>query len=126
VSTHLTPDQADALNAAATVHPFDPQDGSPAYPCIEIGGVQVYAYAHPERGTLQISVHFDTAEEPLLVEHRMVPLQIDLTGETPLYAVNEYGRETYPQLQQEVAEAIAALEGVRSRVGMRWTPRRES
>lgn len=50
-----------AANAAATFHPYDPQDGeTEALPCIEIGGVQVYAYVRD--GILVISADFDTAD----------------------------------------------------------------
>lgn len=102
----LTPAQADALNAAATYYPFDQMDDNTVvYPCIEVGGVQVYVYAHPERGTLQISVHPDGAEEPLLVND-LVPMRIDLTGGAPLYVADEHGEEDYPLLMAELAEII--------------------
>jgi hypothetical protein len=114
----LTPEQADALNRAAVFHPFASAvgDGTPAYPAIQIGGAWVFAYAHPERG-LQISVHLDETEAPLLVGDRNVPMQIDITGETPLYVADQQGNEMYPQLQAEVADAVEALEGVQSRIG---------
>lgn len=48
-----------AANAAARFLPYDPQDE--ALPCIEIGGVQVYAYVLD--GVLRISAHLEEADE---------------------------------------------------------------
>lgn len=51
-----------AANAAARFLPYDPQDGeTEALPCIEVGGVQVYAYV--KDGVLRISAHLEEADE---------------------------------------------------------------
>jgi len=51
-----------AANAAAKFLAYDPQDGeTEALPCIEVGGVQVYAYV--EDGVLRISANLEEADE---------------------------------------------------------------
>lgn len=61
-------------------------DGTRALPCIEIGGVQVYAYA--ENGTLIISAHFDTADGRvfgLYGPDKCVPVVIKAGSEEPVW-----------------------------------------
>lgn len=51
-------------NRDAVFHPYVPDgqnNGAEALPCIEIGGVQVYAYVRD--GTLIISAHLEEADE---------------------------------------------------------------
>ena len=54
---------------------YDPSDGgSETHPCIEIGGVQVYAYF--DDGVLNISLHYDTADDAVLTDAGTVPTVI--------------------------------------------------
>lgn len=53
----------DAFNHAARFLPADPEDPT-RLPCIEVAGVQVYAYIRD--GVLRVSVHLDTTDEALL------------------------------------------------------------
>jgi hypothetical protein len=114
----LTDEQAEKLNRAAIAHlyepPAQPGDG-PDYPCIEIGGVMVFAYVDPQRG-LRISVHLDEAQAPLLHDGRLVPLEFDVIGTTPVYRADERGIETYPLLARDAEDARAAA----ARVGQQF------
>jgi len=52
-----------AANAAAVFHPAvaaENNNGTYAPPCMEVGGMQVYAYVRD--GILVVSLHYDTAD----------------------------------------------------------------
>lgn len=109
----MSPEQARALNEAARFYPQNQSapgihhDGT--LPCIEIGGVQVYVYADPHRG-LRISVHFDTAEAPLLdTTTECVPVEFDADGISPIWRADASGIETYPRLAEHAHAAIKAV-----------------
>lgn len=55
-------DSDDRANAAAKFHPagLDSDGETRTYPCIEVGGAQVYAYV--EDGVLRVSVDLETAD----------------------------------------------------------------
>jgi hypothetical protein len=62
----------EAANRAATFHPYvhaDNNHGATAWPCIDVGGVQVYAYVELDEVSglpvLVTSVHTDTADPGL-------------------------------------------------------------
>lgn len=58
---------------------YDPDGGGPeTYPCIEIGGVQVYAYF--EDSVLHVSLDYDTADEAVQGQAGTVPTQITASG----------------------------------------------
>lgn len=61
-----------ALNMEAKFLPMDEED---TLPCLEVGGVQVYAYF--EGGRLRVSVHYDTAEEVVVSSQGTIPTRID-------------------------------------------------
>lgn len=105
----LTTTEAEAINATAKFHPHshDSDEAPEVFPCIELGGVQVYVYADPERG-LRIAVHLDGATEPLLHGGRMVPLEVDVIGTTPIFTADEHGAERYPLLARDAEDARAA------------------
>jgi hypothetical protein len=64
----------------------------PDYPCIEIGGVQVYVYV--KDGDLRVAVHFDGADPEVWGEDKCIPIKIDLTGGDPyLYEADDAGNE---------------------------------
>lgn len=68
--SHEFPTEQDCteLNRAALLYAMETPDERP---CIEINGVQVYAYLDSETGAFRISVDLDTAPEDL-------PLKIDV------------------------------------------------
>lgn len=73
-----------AANAAARFLPYAEQDGeTEALPCIEIGGVQVYAYVRD--GILVISADFETADDskdsPFLYHGGQVPVVVNMGSE---------------------------------------------
>jgi hypothetical protein len=78
-------------NAGAVFYPaVDPENnnGSYALPCIEIGGVQVYAYVRD--GILVISVDYDTADvsdgSPFRVyDGQAIPTVINVTDAEPVW-----------------------------------------
>jgi hypothetical protein len=67
MSDFPTPEERHAINAAATFSIGGPSDAGRLYPCVTVGGVQVYVYVHEEEGreTLRIVGNFDTADERL-------------------------------------------------------------
>jgi len=85
----------ETLNAQARFLPYaGPMlaDDPPSYPCIEIGGVQVYGYV--KDGELRVAVHFDGADPEVWGEDRSVPVKIDLTGGDPyLFVADAEGNE---------------------------------
>lgn len=93
----LTPAQADAINQSVRFLPMTTPAGDAgplhqttstggAMPCLDIAGIQVYAYVHPDDG-LRISVLFDEARYPLIRrDGDCVPCRIDIGAEhTALY-----------------------------------------
>lgn len=56
--------------------PYDPDGGT--LPCIEVGGVQVYAYFSD--GVLHVSTHYDTADPEVLTEDDTVPTEVNVGG----------------------------------------------
>ncbi|MEV5886317.1 hypothetical protein AB0L74_26980 [Streptomyces sp. NPDC052020] len=67
--------RATALNRAARFLPADPADPT-TLPCIEIAGVQVYAYIRD--GRVCVSVDLETAEAELVRPDGTVPLTVDV------------------------------------------------
>lgn len=82
--------RADHANRTARFLPADgvesttepnPEDAV-TLPCVEIGGVQVYAYFHGKTGRLRVSATVDTAENWLLSPEGVVPLEFAVEGDT--------------------------------------------
>lgn len=75
-------EQEIVINQATVLLPWAIQDDGEtiAYPAIEIGGVQVYAYF--DEGTLHVSVHYDTADPQVQAEDGEVPTEVSIGGET--------------------------------------------
>lgn len=74
------PEDADAdtrANLTARFLPQDPADES-THPCVEVSGVQVYAYR--EDGRLVVSVDLDTADLSLSNDDGTVPMEITVQG----------------------------------------------
>lgn len=67
---------AGELNAAAR---FLPSEGDGVLPCIEVGGIQVYAYFAD--GELRVSVHYDEAYPEVLTEAGTVPTRVSIGGD---------------------------------------------
>lgn len=94
-------DSDDRANAAAKFFPagLDSDGETRALPCIEVGGVQVYAYA--DEGVLRISAHFDEADPQVFdfystyagTEPTKVPVTVDMDGISPVFAALPDGRE---------------------------------
>jgi hypothetical protein len=71
--TLLDEERAAELNAAAR---FLPMGSDGVLPCIEVGGVQVYAYfADCE---LRVSIHYDTADAEVLTKEGTVPTRVSI------------------------------------------------
>lgn len=68
----LNQTQATTANRRAKLFPADDMG---ALPCIEVAGVQVYAYFN-EIGTLCVSVHYDTADDAATTHKHTVPTMI--------------------------------------------------
>ena len=64
----------DALNRAAVFYPRIDEDG---LPCIEVGGVLVFAYLDPDPLAVRISVHLDSLDWESLV-----PVVVDVEATT--------------------------------------------
>ncbi|MGK5677630.1 hypothetical protein [Actinoplanes sp. URMC 104] len=61
---------------------FLPQTGDEVTrPCIEVGGVQVYAYIDEATGQLRVSIDYDTAHPDLLIDDGELPTRIRVGGE---------------------------------------------
>jgi hypothetical protein len=69
-------ERAAELNAAAR---FLPPEGDGVLPCIEVGGVQVYAYFAD--GELRVSVHYDEAYPEVLTQAGTVPTRVSIGGD---------------------------------------------
>ncbi|MFI6340745.1 hypothetical protein [Streptomyces sp. NPDC050535] len=68
-------------NSAAVFHPMTgPADEG--LPCIEIGGVLVFAYLDPEMQAVRVSVHLDTTIEDLVRGDVTVPLHVKVEDAT--------------------------------------------
>lgn len=78
----MTEDEQRDLSRTAR---FLPQTDPDTAPCIEVGGVQVYAFI--TEGELRISVHYDEADPRLLTDDDTVPTRVYL-GDTEVYAAN--------------------------------------
>ncbi|MGW6600499.1 hypothetical protein [Streptomyces sp. NPDC055036] len=63
------------LNSAAVFHPQTGPDDD-GLPCVEVAGIPVFAYVDADRQTVQVSVHFDTAEDRLVRPDGTVPLRV--------------------------------------------------
>jgi hypothetical protein len=57
---------------------FHPQTDDDELPCIEVGGVLVYAYLDPDSGTVRVSVDLDTAADRLVRPDGTVPLRVEV------------------------------------------------
>lgn len=68
-----------ATNRAARFLPAESADPD-TLPCVEVGGVQVYAYWHADGG-LRVSVDLDTVEPQFTVGDSLVPMQVAVQGE---------------------------------------------
>jgi hypothetical protein len=77
----------DEINHAAEFFPADPQDPDNTLPCIEIGGVQVYAYWTTD-GILRVSVDLDTVWDRLTRDSQ-VPMRITVQGVDVFDSENE-------------------------------------
>lgn len=67
----------DKINEAAK---FYPKEQGNTFPCVEVGGVQVYVY-FDEDGVLAVSVHYDGAEQDVLAPDGVVPTRFTASGE---------------------------------------------
>jgi hypothetical protein len=82
MSNFPTPEERHAINEAATFDLGGPSDAGRLYPCVTVGGVQIYVYVHEEEDqeVLRIVGNFDGRDERLL--HRdaqgesYVPLEV--------------------------------------------------
>lgn len=110
----LTAEQADKLNNAAEFLPrpecctTDPDCGCGALPCVEIGGVQVYAYADPEVG-LVVALNFDTAAPPLTADNGLVPVQV-VVGCATVYAADRHAHVSVPWLADDATDLARAVD----------------
>ncbi len=71
------------LNLAARFYPMvqDNRDrNAHTTPCIEIGGVQVYAYF--DEGVLRVSLDYETADLTVIADDGVVPTEISVGGST--------------------------------------------
>ncbi|MFE7077109.1 hypothetical protein ACFU96_44195 [Streptomyces sp. NPDC057620] len=68
----------DQVNSTAVFHPRASGTG----PCIEVGGVLVFAYLDPDTQAVQVSVHLDTAIGPLVRHDETVPLHVQVGDAT--------------------------------------------
>lgn len=59
--------------------PYPDEDGDMSLPCIEVGGVQVYAYF--KGGRLHVSVDVDTAHPEVLDDDHCLPYLFTVNGE---------------------------------------------
>lgn len=68
MSNFPTPEERHAINEAATFDIGGPSDAGRVYPCMTVGGVQVYAYVHEKEGreVFRIVANLDTTDERLL------------------------------------------------------------
>lgn len=102
---------APRLNAEAIYHPYQPSehaDDTDGLPCIEIAGVQVYAYVDRATGELAVSLHLDGDTE---VWGDNVPVRIGI-GDY-LYRAGVDGAAHYPALEeaaQQLQEVIDELD----------------
>ncbi len=69
------------INRAAVFHPQTADERT--RPCLEVGGVQVYAYY--ERGELRIGVHYDDAVSEVLSAQGAVPATRVTLGMVDVY-----------------------------------------
>ncbi|MFF2386979.1 hypothetical protein [Streptomyces sp. NPDC058108] len=69
------------INSAARFHPASCPD-SASLPCIEVGGVLVFAYLDPDAKAVQISVDLDTTAGQLRRSDATVPLLIQIGNST--------------------------------------------
>lgn len=76
----LTSTEADAFNRAAVLLP-QTDDGT--LPCVQVAGVQVYAYVDAS-GVVRVAVHLDTTDSTLLDVAGLVPLVITV-ADTVVY-----------------------------------------
>ncbi|MEU9370431.1 hypothetical protein AB0D71_38345 [Streptomyces avermitilis] len=68
-------------NSAAVFHPMTgPYDEG--LPCIEVGGVLVFAYLDPDMQAVRVSVDLDTAVEQLMRGDATVPLHVEVGNAT--------------------------------------------
>ncbi|MFE9769782.1 hypothetical protein ACFYPC_35560 [Streptomyces sp. NPDC005808] len=68
-------------NSAAVFHPMTGPDDD-GLPCIEVGGVLVFAYLDPDMQAVRVSVHLDTTVEQLVRGDSTVPLHVKVEDAT--------------------------------------------
>ncbi|MET8291501.1 hypothetical protein ABZV80_40965 [Streptomyces sp. NPDC005132] len=69
------------INSAARFHPMSGPDDT-GLPCIEVGGVLVFAYLDPDMKAVRISVDLDTTTEQLQRSDATIPLHIQIGNST--------------------------------------------
>ncbi|WP_393073385.1 hypothetical protein [Streptomyces sp. LN704] len=69
------------MNSTALFHPITgPDDTGP--PCIEVGGVLVFAYLDPDMKAVRVSADLDTTAEQLVRGDSTIPLHIQIGDAT--------------------------------------------
>lgn len=102
----LTGKKIGKLNRAAK---FLPQTDDETRPCIELAGVQVYAYLDND-GVLRVSVDLDTADERLKDDEDCVTVRMTVQGET-VYDSAAAKPDNETLIIEEVRETVAKTYG---------------
>jgi hypothetical protein len=87
---------------ANTTARFLPQTSEDTLPCLELTGVQVYAYLDPEIGAFRVSVDLDTAAPALHRADFTIPVRVDV-GDVIVFDDSSQAR---------AAEAASGADGV--------------
>jgi len=78
-----------AINQAATFYPADPTEPG-TLPCIELAGIQIYAYV-TAGGMVRVALHTDTPEVDPRIQRaaRTVALEVTINGTTVVHDGDE-------------------------------------